>query len=563
MRPVIGLAWTAATVMFAAADPWLVRVEPILSGAEKARYVSLNGSEREAFQQALWSTRKITAAEYMRRVEHIDAVFGSGKAGSGANTDRGRVYLALGAPGRVVRVASSRNFFPAEIWYYPEAAAIDIHTELQLLFYQRNGQGEYRLYSPTVNTIRDLLAPQPSLRGMFPVNDIVTESDVRTRLTLSPAEDEMIDAATAVVRGVKGGGNEAILALAASPARALAVGERPLVRSRMVTDHPPMVAFVSPREPGQSNVDLQFTVKVQRLVGLQIRYGNVTLGQNETRLPFESETTVNYRQRYALLGGDYTVVLTVDDHVYGYPLRVRTEERMGDVMVGQATPAERPRAPFTFGETSIEPTASGTTAMVQRAEPAEITWRLRKGFDLLWSTRTSSGRVDLTGARVAPGTYELEAAALGETRSATVRLGGSTENNIPVISYNANLSPSETARFVGRQWISRGKTAEARHWLEAALRENPDDTVRIELCRLDATSGRLDTARQTLEQILSRNPRQVEALVALAYVEAQLQDYAVAERLYERALEVQRSPEVEKALANLRALASAGRGSGH
>ncbi len=105
------------------------------------------------------------------------------------------MYLTLGAPHRVTRLASSRIFFPIEIWYYDGAPALRLNYQLQFVFFQRNGAGDYKLYSPTLDTIRALLNPRASTRGMFPVNDIITESDIRGKLNPPPAEEEVIEAA--------------------------------------------------------------------------------------------------------------------------------------------------------------------------------------------------------------------------------------------------------------------------------------------------------------------------------------------------------------------------------
>src|SRR5207244_4499225 len=77
-------------------------------------------------------------SEYRERSDYVNARFGSGRQGSGGNTDRGRVYLNMGPPNGVTRLASSRVFFPIEIWRYSEAPDLGIRYELQLLFYQRN-----------------------------------------------------------------------------------------------------------------------------------------------------------------------------------------------------------------------------------------------------------------------------------------------------------------------------------------------------------------------------------------------------------------------------------------
>src|SRR5258708_2746370 len=128
-----------------------------MTPAERKEYVALPPEARPAFEKKFWDGKSIASSDYFDRVQRIDIDFGSGKPGSGANTDQGRVYLSLGPPNRISRLPSSRNFFPVEIWYYETVPAIGFSSELRLMFFLKNGRGFYKLYSPTLNTIRDLL----------------------------------------------------------------------------------------------------------------------------------------------------------------------------------------------------------------------------------------------------------------------------------------------------------------------------------------------------------------------------------------------------------------------
>ncbi len=188
-----------AAVSFAAAPTWLDLVAPIITPAEKKAYRALDPAERPKFEEAFWTDKAITAKEYSDRVAYIDAKFGSTKLGSGANTDQGRVYLALGPPNKITRFPSSRIFQPVEIWYYSIVPGV-INTEVSLMFFQKNGTGFLKLYSPTTDTIRALLVPQASTVHMFGPNDGLNESDIRNTLKVSPAEDEIVSAAVNVAK---------------------------------------------------------------------------------------------------------------------------------------------------------------------------------------------------------------------------------------------------------------------------------------------------------------------------------------------------------------------------
>src|SRR5271169_4769650 len=141
-----------AAVSNAAAPAWLDLVAPIITPAEKKAYRELNAEERSRFEEAFWTSRAITAKEYSDRIAYIDAMFGSTKLGSGANTDQGRVYLALGPPNKITRIPSSRIFQPVEIWHYSVIPGV-INTEVSLIFFLKNGMGFPKLYSPTLDTI--------------------------------------------------------------------------------------------------------------------------------------------------------------------------------------------------------------------------------------------------------------------------------------------------------------------------------------------------------------------------------------------------------------------------
>lgn len=494
------------------------------------------------------------ATAFAQRAEYVDAQFGSGRPGSGANTDRGRVYLNLGAPSGITRLPSSRVFFPIEIWRYAEAPEVGIHYEIQLLFYQRNGTGDYHLYSPNLNSLRDLLNPQSSTRGMFPVNDIVKESDIRTRLTLSPAESEVIDAAVAVARAIKGMGNDEVLALVAARPGALPRSLRAEVSSRMLTDRPPMKVFQTVSADGVPQVDLLFATAVSDRIALEVQEGEATLARYETSLHFGESRQVRYEQRLELLAGEYRVFLTVDARTFPYTLSIPERAPALALLTGFADDTHRPRTPFEFGGMHIQPAQNGNIAVLEVAQPGRVTWRLRRGLETVWIARSEAqGTVThaIGDAGVPPGAYTLEVEVNNETQSCPVQVGGERPPAIAV-SYNANLTPAERHRTLGHQYLARGNAAEARIWLERSWGEQPSDATKVELCRIAALTGQYDSARAELQKILDRDPDNFDAVTVMAYIEVQLQDYATAERLYSRALELHSSPAVAKALASLR-----------
>ena len=173
-------------------ENWLARVSSIITPAERAAYLSLAPEARPQFERSFWSGKSITQQEFFERLSYIDTAFGSGKPGSGLNIDQGRVYLTLGPPNRITRLPSSRSFFPIEIWYYSVAPALQITSELRLMFYLKNGLGFYQLYSPNLDTIRALLTPQAGTLGMFGPNDSINLSALQTQLSSRPVDRKSV-----------------------------------------------------------------------------------------------------------------------------------------------------------------------------------------------------------------------------------------------------------------------------------------------------------------------------------------------------------------------------------
>jgi Tfp pilus assembly protein PilF len=73
----------------------------------------------------------------------------------------------------------------------------------------------------------------------------------------------------------------------------------------------------------------------------------------------------------------------------------------------------------------------------------------------------------------------------------------------------------------------------------------------VDLARIDVLANRLDDARKRVQSVLENDPNNFEALCVYAVIEADLQDYQVATKLYQRALKIEDSPTVRLALSKL------------
>jgi len=255
-RLIAALLGSAVAACGAAPSTWLEKVSPVMSSAEKKAYLAMAPEARASFEEAFWSTRSVTAEEYYRRLNYVDAMWGSDKAGSGANTDPGRVYLAIGAPTRLMKLPSSRTFVPLEIWYYDNVPGV-IAAELRLLFYKQNSQGLPKLYSPITDTMRALLVPQAGTVHAFGPNQSMDETALRNVLKVGAGEDEVITAAASIAPGIKGSGNQEILALVTSPEAMLSRMLKTRVTARLVSAKAQLETFVSASGFGGAQVDIR------------------------------------------------------------------------------------------------------------------------------------------------------------------------------------------------------------------------------------------------------------------------------------------------------------------
>jgi GWxTD domain-containing protein len=556
MRKLLLFLAVVAVSYGAAAPAWLDLVAPIITPSEKKAWLALNPAERPKYEEEFWSHKAITAKEYSDRIEYTDAKFGSTKLGSGANTDQGRVYLALGPPNKITRIPSSRIFQPVEIWYYSVIPGV-INTEVSLMFFQKNGMGFLKLYSPTQDTIRALLIPQASTVNMFGPNDDLNESDIRNNLQVSPAEDEIVSAAVNVASGVRYEENETIIGKISSPAYMLGKLPRTEVTSRLVTSHPKLDTFETVSAFGGSQVDLRLETQAQREVDLEVQQGDATVYQNQLHLKFAEAEPVLYTHRIDLLPGAYRLIFTVDGKSYPYPLDIPTVARIGEIQrASWGSDVNGRETPFEFDDRQLELNPDGRFAVVALPRPGRVTWMIRHGGEMLWRSFSEGQQIasiELPSSGIEPGAYKIEA-LMGDSSTSTSIVIGKDESKpskATVVSFNANLPPARRFAFVGHQWLLRGKLDDARRSLQASMAKRVTEEARIELARVDALAGNLDTARDQVRSVLALQPNNFEALSVFAYIETRFQDYAVAAELYRRALAVQESPALRAALAKL------------
>jgi GWxTD domain-containing protein len=539
----------------ASAPTWLDLVQPVITPAEKKTWLALSPVERAKFEESFWADKSISAQEYFRRVAYADATWGGPKRGSSANTDPGRVYIALGPPNKVVRFPSSRIFVTLEIWYYNTVPGV-LNTELRLTFFRRNNVNPLELYSPTNDTIRALLLNESGTRTMFAPNDIIDVNAIRQNLNVPPAEDEIISAAVNVATGIRDVGNEEILGEVSSPRLMLTRKPKTSVESRLILDRPKLDFVLSPSAFGGTQVDLWADLKAGHDITVEFAEGeSATVYRNTLKLSSGESRSLRYLQRIDLLPGSYRVFAEVDGHTFPYSLEVPAQLSTSGIVrasEGHATA----HTPFEFGDTRLYPDEAGRYAFVTLPRPGEVRWSIRQKGVVVWR-QTTSGKdaavLTLPFDRLRPGRYRLDADTEDDSKSIDLDLGATDDERVSplLLSYNANLAPAAREAQIGHEWLLRGRVTEARQHIESALASVPIRQAQIDLARIDVMAGHWDEARTRIRSILADDPQNFEALCVLAFIETGLQDYTVAAQLYQRALAIENSPTIRMALAKL------------
>ena len=136
---------------------WLQQTQYIIHPEEKEVFMQLSTDrERDIFIETFWKQRDPTPGtpqneykdEHIRRFQYANKWFSRGSSKPGWMTDRGRIYIILGEPVSKDRYPSNIGLYPCEIWSYYGDVSLGLPTHFSLVFFQRQGVGEYQLYDP-------------------------------------------------------------------------------------------------------------------------------------------------------------------------------------------------------------------------------------------------------------------------------------------------------------------------------------------------------------------------------------------------------------------------------
>jgi len=187
---------------------WLNQEVPyIITNAEKNAFLELKtDTDREAFIQKFWEIRNPDPNsptnefrdEYYRRLAYANDHFGSPGRHDGWRTDRGMVYITLGAPQQLTPYPSSQYLTPLEIWFYQSPSPNHaLPPYFYVVFYQRSLNEDYKLYSPFLDKPERLVQSTNAVNDEAMALKIIKEDlggeVANIALTLLPNEPANLD----------------------------------------------------------------------------------------------------------------------------------------------------------------------------------------------------------------------------------------------------------------------------------------------------------------------------------------------------------------------------------
>ncbi|MEN6560167.1 MAG: GWxTD domain-containing protein [Acidobacteriota bacterium] len=139
-------------------DKWLNEEVPyLITKHEREVFLKLQTDrERDIFVEAFWKHRDPDPAtprneyeeEHYKRLNYANSVYGRSTPVPGWKTDRGRIYILLGPPKNVEAFTDINGVYPVEIWFYLGDQSLGLPAGFNVIFFKRNGTGDFILYSP-------------------------------------------------------------------------------------------------------------------------------------------------------------------------------------------------------------------------------------------------------------------------------------------------------------------------------------------------------------------------------------------------------------------------------
>ncbi len=155
---------------------WLHLVAYHIQPVERDVFLQLrNDRDRDVFIETFWKQRDPTPGtpeneyrdELAKRFKYVNEFLGRTTSREGWRTDMGRYYMILGPPASIERYDGTLGLVPAQAWSYYGDARKELPPQFVLVFFQRGGVGEYRLYDPVSDGPARLLQHQRDIEDPF------------------------------------------------------------------------------------------------------------------------------------------------------------------------------------------------------------------------------------------------------------------------------------------------------------------------------------------------------------------------------------------------------------
>jgi GWxTD domain-containing protein len=151
---------------------WLKETQYIILPVERKVFMQLAiDRDRDIFIETFWRQRDPTSGtprneykdEHIKRFLYANEYYRRGTPREGWMTDMGRIHIILGPPTSKERFEGSGGIYPCQVWYYFGDKKKSLPTYFAVVFYQRGGAGEFKLYNPTSDGPMSLIIDKQGL----------------------------------------------------------------------------------------------------------------------------------------------------------------------------------------------------------------------------------------------------------------------------------------------------------------------------------------------------------------------------------------------------------------
>jgi len=163
---------------------WMELVAYHIQPVEKDVFLKLTTDrDRDVFIETFWKQRDPTPGtpeneyrdELKKRFQYCNEFYGRNTTRPGWKTDQGRIHMILGPPQGIERFEATIGVVPCTSWSYYGDSRRNLPPQFLLLFYQRSGVGEWKLYDPVSDGPMRLLLNQREIEDPFDYETLYTK----------------------------------------------------------------------------------------------------------------------------------------------------------------------------------------------------------------------------------------------------------------------------------------------------------------------------------------------------------------------------------------------------